>query len=94
MLARDKGGGRYKTFNNCRRKAIEQAETRPNPKVKCLSGEELLWDSLDRHEYSWKHLDWRENNTFICECGRRALIRDKDKDGHCNSFHHKVMVGQ
>ena len=82
-------GDRYRTCNNCRKKA----GTRLNQKVKCLCGEELLWSSLDRHEYSQKHMQWKEDNTFICECGRWALIRDKDKDGHCNSFHHKVMVG-
>ena len=79
-------GCRYKTCNNCR----EKAGPRLNPKVKCLCGEELLWGSLDRHAYSQKHMQWKENNTFICDCGHSVLIKDKDK--HFNSFIHGLKT--
>ena len=79
-------GCRYRTCNNCR----GRAGPRLNLRVKCLCGEEVLCDSLDRHAYSKKHMQWKKDNTFICDCGRWVLTKDKDE--HLNSIIHETRV--
>ena len=79
-------GCRYRTCNNCRGREGGSK----NPRVKCLCGKELLWSSLGRHGYSQKHRQWKENNSFICDCGHWVLIKDKDE--HLNSFIHGLKV--